>query len=91
MFGPEKYVQRMTLSEALRDEMVAFQASVFCLLPKVDASGRRLLFVNAAHHTLEGYTSESLVSCEYTFARTVTNFVHLTNYCRYAQFGIFMR
>ena len=51
----------MTLSEALRDDIAALEAGVFRLLPKPDAYGRPLLFLEVARHTLIGYTSESLV------------------------------
>lgn len=80
VFGPEKYVQRMTLSEALRDDLTALEASVFSLLPKVDAAGRRLLLLHVARHTLEGYTSESLVSLECRFGACCYQFVSLTMY-----------
>jgi len=53
---------RMILSEALQDDLVALEAGVWCLLPNLDASGRQILYLDVAHHTLNGYTSESLVS-----------------------------
>ena len=62
MFGPEKYVLRMTLSEALRDDLVALEAGVYRLLPHKDLSGRQLVFFEPHNHTREGYSSESLVS-----------------------------
>jgi hypothetical protein len=64
VFGPEKYLMRMTLGEALRDDLVALETCVFCLLPQLDASGRQVLYLDPSRHTREGYTSESLVSCE---------------------------
>ena len=62
MFGPDKYVQRMALSEALRDDQVALETGVFCLLPQLDMSGRQVLYLDPSRNTREGYTSESLVS-----------------------------
>lgn len=62
LFGLEKYTLRMTLSEALCDDVVAIQAGVFSLLPHPDLSGRYILFVQPCRHTREGYTSESMVS-----------------------------
>ena len=62
MFGPDKYLQRMTLSEALRDDLVALESCVFCLLPRLDKSGRQVLYLDPSRHTREGYSSESLVS-----------------------------
>ena len=62
-FGHEKYVMRMSLSEALRDDLLALQAGVVRLLPHKDLSGRHLLLLEAARNTREGYTWQSLVSC----------------------------
>lgn len=62
MFGPEKYLLRMTLSEALRDDMVALEAGIYLLLPFKDLSGRQLMYFNPHRHTREGYNSDSLVS-----------------------------
>lgn len=53
---------RISLGEALGDDLVALEAAVYCLLPHVDVSGRQLLYLEPARHTREGYTSESLVS-----------------------------
>ena len=61
VFGADKYLQRMTLSEALREDLVALEAACKCLLPGVDASGRPIIFFNPPRHTREGYTSESMV------------------------------
>jgi len=55
---------RMALSEALRDDLVALEAGVFCMLPRLDASGRQVLYLDPSRHTREGYTSDSLVSIE---------------------------
>ena len=62
VFGPEKYTKRMTLSEAVRDDLVALKAGVFNLLPKPDVSGRQMAYVALTRHTMDGYDSESLVS-----------------------------
>jgi len=51
----------MTLTEALRDDLVALKAGVFRLLPYKDLNGRRLLFLDRSRHTKEGYTTESLL------------------------------
>ena len=61
MFGDDKFVQHMTLGEALRDDLVALESGVFRLLPQLDASGRQLLFSEPRRYTKEGYTSESMV------------------------------
>jgi hypothetical protein len=61
VFGPDKYLQRMTLSEALRDDLVALETASHCLLPNLDANGRPILYNNPPRHTREGYTSESMV------------------------------
>ena len=53
---------KMTLSEALCDDLTALQVGWLQLLPKVDASGRQMLYFEPARHKREGYTSESLVS-----------------------------
>jgi len=62
VFGAQKYVMRMTLSEALCDDLVALEAGVYLLLPHADTSGRKLLYWEPHRHTRQGYTSESLVS-----------------------------
>ena len=61
MFGPEKFTLPMTLSEALRDDLVALETCMLRLLPGLDTSGRQLLFWDPSRHTREGYTSESMV------------------------------
>lgn len=71
VFGPEKYLKKMTLSEALKDDITALQAGVFCLLPCFDASGRQILYCNVAAHSLNGYTSESLVSGDLDFDKCI--------------------
>jgi hypothetical protein len=61
VFGPNKFVLRMTLSEALRDDLVALQTCVVRLLPRLDESGRQLIFDDPCRHTRKGYTSDSMV------------------------------
>jgi len=62
LFGQEKYLLPMTLSGALRDDLVALEVGWLRLLPKLDASGRQLLIAEPARHKREGYTTESMVS-----------------------------
>jgi len=64
---------RMILSEALQDDLVALEAGVWCLLPNLDACGRQILYLDVARHTLNGYTSESMVSdiCRHDICRHV--------------------
>ena len=62
LFGPHKYHLRMTLGEALCDDLVALRTGVFSLLPYSDASGRRIVFFHPHLHTRKGYTTESMVS-----------------------------
>ena len=61
VFGPEKFVMRMTLAEALRDDVVAIEAGMCCLLPQPDLHGRQVFYLEPRRHTREGYTSESMV------------------------------
>jgi hypothetical protein len=61
VFGPDKFALHLTLSEALCDDSVALETCVFSLLPRLDASGRQLLFLNCRRHTREGYTTGSMV------------------------------
>jgi hypothetical protein len=61
VFGSEKYLLRMTLSEALRDDLDAIEDGVFCLLPRLDLSGRPLLFLDPKRRSDGRYSSESLV------------------------------
>lgn len=61
MFGPDKFVLPLTLSQALKDDIPAIEAGVHRLLPHPDSYGRRLLFIEPHRHTRKGYTSESLV------------------------------
>jgi hypothetical protein len=62
VFGPEKFMLRMTLSEALCDDLVALETCACRLLPHLDTSGRQILLWEPLCHTREGYTSESMVS-----------------------------
>jgi hypothetical protein len=61
VFGPSKYLMRMTLSAALRDDLVALRTGAYTILPFQDVSGRTILFMQPRCHTREGYTSESLL------------------------------
>lgn len=62
VFGPDKFTMRMTLSEALKDDIIALETGVYTLLPLRDVSGRQLILGAPAKHTGDGYTSDSLVS-----------------------------
>jgi len=53
---------RMTLSEALCDDIAAIEAAVFIQLPSLDSSGRQMLWMEPHRNTKEGYSPESLVS-----------------------------
>jgi hypothetical protein len=74
VFGPDKFVQRMSLSEALCDDLPAVEACIYCPLPHLDTSGRQLLLVEPSRHTREGYTSESMV-------RSVMRFIIIQYVC----------
>jgi len=93
VFGDEKYTMRMTLSGALRDDMVAVGVGMHRLLPKLDSFGRKIMFIEPHRHTRQGYTSESLVSCvapwcEFSDLRILTALILTSIPCRYARFGI---
>lgn len=60
VFG-EKYLMRMTLSEALKDDSVALGIGMYTILPHRDVSGRLVLYMEPGRHSRDGYTSESLV------------------------------
>jgi hypothetical protein len=62
VFGNEKYVLPMTLSEALKDDLAAIEAGVYLPLPKKDLSGRSMMYLEPHRNTGKGYSSESLVS-----------------------------
>jgi len=65
VFGPERYILPITLSEALCGDSEAIRAletGILRLLPNLDLSGRQLLFLEPRRHTKSGYTVESLVS-----------------------------
>lgn len=62
VFGPEKYLMRMTLSEALSDDLAAIEAGVYVQLPHLDSSGRQLILMEPHRNSREGYSSESGVS-----------------------------
>jgi len=61
VFGPEKYLMRMTLSEALRDDLDALEDGVVRLLPHPDLSSRQLLLLQPHRRSGGRYSSESLV------------------------------
>lgn len=61
LFGPEKYLMRMTLNGALRDDLSTIQAGIFSILPHRDASGRILLFRHMARRVPEQHSPESVV------------------------------
>lgn len=65
VFGSEKYTLKMTLSEALKDDLVALGTCVYTLLPHPDLAGRQILFMEPNRHSRKGYTSESMVSFGY--------------------------
>lgn len=62
MFGEDKYLLRMRLGEALKDDVAALRKGVYTLLPYPDMSGRQILFMEPKYHTRSGYSSESMVS-----------------------------
>lgn len=62
LFGPEKFHLRMTLSEAVRDDIVALEAGVSFTLPHPDLSGRLLFLYEPTRNAGNGYTAENLVS-----------------------------
>ena len=72
MFGPDKFTQRMTLSEALCDDVEALKAGVLTLLPNRDSSGRQLLLVDPQCHCRESYESASMVSVQILTRETNT-------------------
>lgn len=61
-FGPDRYLERMTLRGALRDDLVALGTGFCRFLPRLDLSGRQLFLMRPCLHTREGYTTESMVS-----------------------------
>lgn len=62
VFGPDKYALRMTLSEALCDDVTALETSHCRLLPFLDSSGRQLIFWDVHRNTKKNYSLESMVS-----------------------------
>jgi len=61
VFGPDKFTLPMTLSEALRDDLIALETVFYCLLPNKDLSGRQIIYLEPRRHTGSQYTPESLV------------------------------
>lgn len=93
MFG-DKFALRMSLSEALSDDLVAIQAGVYSLLPH-DLSGRRILYIAQWRHTRKGYDTDSLVSLLTCYrSMSLSNMPSYSNnepYHRCASFGITWR
>jgi len=79
LFGEEKYLMPMTLSGALCDDLVALEVGWLCLLPKLDESGRQLLYMEPARHKREGYTTESMVSETCFFLTFLHLFYHFSH------------
>ena len=46
LFGPKKFEMRMTLSEALCDDLEVVEVCLCQLLPHLDTSGRQLLLLD---------------------------------------------
>lgn len=61
VFGADKFFLPMTLSEALKDDLVALEAGVTRLLPRLDSSGRQIVLIEPHLHTRQDYSSESMV------------------------------
>lgn len=67
----------MTLSEILDpDDLVALETSWFCLLPKLDASGRQLVTLNPSRHKRQGYSTENMVSSPGCALQVFLNLLH---------------
>lgn len=69
---------RMTLREALKDDIVAIEAGVYRMLPHKDLSGRQIMFRDPSNINGEGYSSESLVSD----LRALLAFTRVLRMCR---------
>ena len=76
VFGPDKFKLRMTLNEALCDDLAAVEACCVRPLPRLDASGRQLIFLEPSRHTREGYTSESMVRKKCSVVYRCVQYVH---------------
>jgi hypothetical protein len=61
VFGEDKFCLPLTLDEALRDDAAALESGHFILLPKVDASGRQIVWCRMANNTKKGYDTMSSV------------------------------
>ena len=75
IFGPIKYLQRMTLTEAFKDDWVAIEHGVACILPHLDASGRMILYVephrrSSTQHT---YSPQSLLRAFWYLMEVLSN------------------
>jgi len=82
----------MTLSEAVRDDLVALETSYSFLLPNSDASGRPIIFSTPQRHTREGYSAESMVSaglCCVALFTIVLNLHRMNNIFCYSSSELF--
>ena len=61
LFGPDKFLLPMQLSEALRDDLDAIEDGVFVILPHLDMSGRIIQFLEPYRRREGRYSSQSLV------------------------------
>lgn len=62
LFGPKKYLLPMTLGGALQDDLEAIEDGMLSLLPRLDLSGRQLLYWAPTRRSRgASYSSESLV------------------------------
>lgn len=62
LFGEDKYLAPMTLSDSLSGgDLHALRSSTFQALPIGDTSGRQLLLRDYSLDTKEGYSSKNLV------------------------------
>ena len=82
---------RMTLSEALKEDLVALDTCVYTLLPHRDLSGRQILYMEPHRHSRKGYTSESMVSKRMPNDLTCLSFVAHSFRYSFARFGTFLR
>ena len=62
---------RMTLSEALKDDLDAINDGVFCVLPTKDSSGRQLLHLEPGRKS-DGIPTDSLVRYRFSNHRICT-------------------
>jgi hypothetical protein len=60
VFGPEKAFMPLTLSKALKDDMVALSTGFFSLTGTKDASGRSIIFIDPSKQDKSKYPRESM-------------------------------